>query len=121
LEVACVPEKELVAFVSDDMIANRRRFDVANLQAEHAQRLVGQLSLTHSLPSGSLVEAKPCALCHGVEPNIENRQKAGDLSMSSFNWQIRLDRAPMLAGKLYSFQTKRPELSNYRTGARHRC
>lgn len=67
------------------MITHGRGFYVANLQAEHAKRLLGQLSLAHSLPSGSLVEAKPCALCHGVKPNIEIRQKAGDLSMSSFN------------------------------------
>ncbi|WP_408914069.1 hypothetical protein [Brucella pseudogrignonensis] len=61
-----MPEKELVALMSDDMVANRRRFDVANLQAEDAKRLLGQLSLAHSLPSGSLIEAEPCALCHGL-------------------------------------------------------
>lgn len=46
------------------MITHSRRFDVANLQAEHAERLLSQLSLAHSLPSGRLIEAKPCALCH---------------------------------------------------------
>ncbi|WP_245872404.1 hypothetical protein [Brucella pituitosa] len=71
--------------MSDNMIANRRWLDITNLQAEHAKRLLCELSLAHSLPSGSLIEAKPCALCHVVEPNIEIRQKAGSLSMSSFN------------------------------------
>lgn len=47
------------------MITHGRGFYVANLQAEHAERLLGQLSLAHSLPSGSLVEAEPCALCYG--------------------------------------------------------
>ena len=66
------------------MIANRRRFHVANLQAEHAKRLLCELSLAHSLPSGSLIEAEPCALWHDVEPNIEIRQKAGGLINEQF-------------------------------------
>lgn|GEM_PF-5564071 len=45
------------------MIAHGRRFDIADLQAEHAKRLLGQLSLAHSLPSGRFIEADPCALC----------------------------------------------------------
>jgi hypothetical protein len=58
------------------MVANRRWFDIANLQAEHAEGLLGQLSLAHSLPSGSLVEAEPCALCHVVEPKKKKVQEA---------------------------------------------
>ncbi|OYR15524.1 hypothetical protein CEV32_4800 [Brucella rhizosphaerae] len=45
----------------DDMIANRRWLDVTNLQAEYTKRLLGHLSLAHSLPAGSLVEAEPRA------------------------------------------------------------
>jgi len=41
LEVASIPEKELVALMSDDMITHGRGFYVANLQAEHAKRLLG--------------------------------------------------------------------------------
>lgn len=41
------------------MITDRRWFHITDLQAEHAKRLLGQLSLAHSLPTSSLIELAP--------------------------------------------------------------